>query len=105
MTQIDVLYKGSEFQFNIEESDLNNYDKFIQDLRETINEKDENTQIKIMTFNTSVSYLYLNKDNFYEILNDFRNSTLKVVINVIKKEEKKEVIMKNNDDLDDVLVG
>ena len=89
MTQIDVLYKGSEFQFNIEESDLNNYDKFIQDLRETINEKDENTQIKIMTFNTSVSYLYLNKDNFYEILNDFRNSTLKVVINVIKKRRKK----------------
>ena len=109
MTQIDVLYKGSEFQFNIEESDLNNFDKFMENLREKINEKDEKSQIKIMTFNTSVSYLYLNKDNFYEILNDFRNSTLKVVINVIKKEEKKEekkeVIMKNNDDLDDVLVG
>ena len=105
MTQIDVLYKGSEFQFNIEESDLNNFDKFMENLREKINEKDEKSQIKIMTFNTSVSYLYLNKDNFYEILNEFKNSTLKVVINVIKPEEKKEVIMKHNDELDDVLVG
>ena len=58
MTQIDVLYKGSEFQFKIEESDLNNFNKFINDLREKINEKDESSQIKIMTFNTKGSYLY-----------------------------------------------
>ena len=105
MTQIDVLYKGSEYQFKIEESNMNNFDKFIKDLREAIDEKDENTQIKIMTFNTSVSYLYLNQENFNEILNEFKDSTLKVVINVIKKEEKKEVIMKNNDDLDEISAG
>ena len=106
MTQIDVLYKGSEFQFKIEESDLNNFNKFINDLREKINEKDENSQIKIMTFNTKGSYLYLNEDNFFEILKDFRDSILKVVINIQKQEEKKQdAEIKKNDELDDVLVS
>ena len=106
MTQIDVLYKGSEFQFKIEESDLNNFNKFINDLREKINEKDENSQIKIMTFNTKGAYLYLNEDNFFEILKDFRDSILKVVINIQKQEEKKQdVEIKKNDELDDVLVS
>lgn len=105
MLSVDILYNANEYLIEVNKSDEKGYEKFLQDIKDTLKFEEDIKNLKVMTINSKNKFSFVTQENFFEIINEkFEGNTLKVCASLIQEEQSHEVggkiVMNKDEDFD-----
>ena len=105
MLSVDILYNANEYLIEVNKTDEHGYEKFLQDIKDTLKFEEDTKNLKVMTINSKNKFSFVTQDNFFDIINEkFEGNTLKVCASLIQEDQGHEVggkiVMKHDDDFD-----